>query len=271
MDPAAFRGVPWLTGARLVREANGWHVVFRLETPDVQPESHGGPPVGVDCGVTRTLALSDGTFRDLPVLLSPGEASRLLRLKRKAARQRRARPRDAPASNRLRRTYDQIALVRARTKRRRDDWAHKVTTGTSREFGLVVIEDLRVGAMTRSTRGTVENPWRKVRQKAGLNRGILNAAWGHVGAHLVYKTARVGGVLVRVPAPYTSQRCHVCEVVDRVSRPDQATFLCTSCGWSGNADTNAILNIRAAGLSFMGVEISGLPGTAKRQPPGKAA
>ncbi|WP_419469410.1 zinc ribbon domain-containing protein [Candidatus Frankia alpina] len=69
----------------------------------------------------------------------------------------------------------------------------------------------------------------------------------------------------------TSQRCHVCGFVDGVSRPDQATFLCTSCGWSGNADTNASLNIRAAGLSSMGVEISGLPGTVKRQPPGKAA
>ncbi|KJE24806.1 transposase [Frankia torreyi] len=270
--PGVSRGVPGrLTGARLVREVNGWHVVFRIETPDVRPEPHGGPVVGVDRGVTRTLALSDGSFRDLPVLLSVGEAGRLLRLERKAARQRRARARGAATSNRLTRTYDQIARVRARTKRRRDDWAHKVTTGISREFGLVVIEDLRVGNMTRSARGAVENPGRQVRQKAGLNRSVLNAAWGRIGAHLAYKTAWEGGVLVKVPAPYTSQRCHVCGVVDRASRPDQATFLCTSCGWSGNADINASLNIRAAGLSSMDVEISGLPGTVKRQPSGEAA
>ncbi|WP_438803254.1 zinc ribbon domain-containing protein [Frankia gtarii] len=94
---------------------------------------------------------------------------------------------------------------------------------------------------------------------------------GCVGAHLACKAARAGGVLVRVSALYMLQRCHVCGFVDRVSGPGQAAFLCTSCGWSGKAGASTSLDIRAAGLSSMDVEISGSPGTGKCQPPGKTA
>jgi putative transposase len=260
-----------LTGARLLREANGWHVVFRIETPDAAIQPHAGPAVGIDRGVTRTLALSDGTFRDMPELLSLGERKRLLRLERTAARRRRARPRNQPTSNRLHHTYDQIAKVRARTKRRRNDWIHKVTTEITREFGVVVVEALPIRNMTRSAKGTVEAPGKNVAQKTGLNRSILEAAWGRIGEHLAYKTAREGGVLVKVPSPRTSQRCHACGFVDEASRRSQAVYLCTNCGWSGNADTNASLNVVAAGLSSMDVEILGLPRTVKRQPPAEAA
>lgn len=270
--PGVSRGVPGrLTGARLVREANGWHVAFRMETPDVDPPANNRPPIGIDRGVARTLALSDGTFRDMPPLLSPGEAKRLLRLERKAARQRKARPRNQPTSNRLHRTYDQIAKVRARTKRRRDDWIHKTTTEISREFGLVVVEDLPTRNMTRSARGTVEAPGKNVRAKAGLNRSILGMAWGRIGEHLAYKTAREGGVLMKVPAPGTSQRCHACGVVDPTSRRSQAEFVCTSCGWVGNADTNAGKNILAAGQVVTGRGGSRVTGPVKRQAIRKAA
>ncbi|MBL7487052.1 transposase [Frankia sp. AgW1.1] len=252
--PGVTRTVPGrLTGARLVHETNGWHVVFRIETPDVAPPERSASAVGIDRGVTHTLALSDGTFRDMPKLLSDSEAKRLLRLERKAARQRRSRPKNQPTSNRLNQTYDQIAKLRARAKRRRDDWIHQTTTEITREFGAVAVEDLKVQSLTRSARGTVAEPGRGVRRKAGLNRAILGMAWSQIGEHLDYKTTRTGGVLVKVPAPRTSQRCHACGLVDPASRRSQSLYVCTNCAWSGNADTNAALNIvNAAGLAVSG-------------------
>jgi hypothetical protein len=41
----------------------------------------------------------------------------------------------------------------------------------------VALEDLRIKNMTASARGTLEEPGRMVRQKAGLNRSILNQGW----------------------------------------------------------------------------------------------
>ena len=62
---------------------------------------------------------------------------------------------------------------------------------------------------------------------------------------LAYKTARNGGILAKVPAPLTSQRCHACGFVTPGSRETQALFACknTMCGWTGNADANAARNI----------------------------
>ncbi|WP_156185024.1 RNA-guided endonuclease InsQ/TnpB family protein [Allosalinactinospora lopnorensis] len=101
-----------VTGARLVREANGWHVVFRVRTEVKEPAPHTGPGVGIDRGVAKPLALSEGTFREHGPWLKAGEEEHLRRLERKFARQRRNHKPGHKTSNRLRRTYDQIAGAR---------------------------------------------------------------------------------------------------------------------------------------------------------------
>ncbi|OOC57285.1 transposase [Nocardiopsis sinuspersici] len=234
-----------VTGARLVKEANGWHVVLRLHTEVKEPAPHAGPGVGVDRGIAQPLALSDGTFREHGPWLKPGEEKRLRRLERKAARQRGAHHRGTPTSNRLRRTYDQIAGVRAKAKRRALDWQHKVTHCLAEEFGVVGVEDLNITGMVRSARGSVDIPGKNVKQKSGLNRAIAGQAWGRTVTLLEYKLADRGGHLVRVPAPNTSRRCSRCRVIAEGSRESQDRFVCKApgCGYIANADTNAARNV----------------------------
>jgi putative transposase len=109
----------------------------------------------------------------------------------------------------------------------------------------VVVEALTITHMVKSARGTVEEPGKNVKAKAGLNRSIIQEAWGRTTAMLTYKLAQRGGTLVKVPAPGTSQRCSDCGLTTPGSREDQATFVCKNphCGWSGNADFNAARNI----------------------------
>jgi putative transposase len=263
-----------VSGARLVREADGWRIVFRTGWEQPDPTPHPGSSVGIDRGVTVPLALSDGTSRDHGPWLRPKEAERLLRLERQAARRRR---RGVPASNRLRRTYGQIASMRARAARRRADWQHQVTVRLARTHSLIGIEDLNVLGMVRSARGTAEQPGRGVAQKRGLNRSIQDEAWGQIATQLQYKTAERGGVVVRVPAPNTSKRCHACGVITEGSRESQARFSCKNapCGWFGNADLNAAENIHRAALEAATAPGSGvagrgalqaLAGASRRQP-----
>ncbi|NYH55701.1 hypothetical protein HNR06_005290 [Nocardiopsis arvandica] len=188
-----------ITGARLAREANGWHVVLRVLTQVKEPVPHTGPGVGIDRGVAKPLALSDDTFREHGPWLSKGEQERLRRLERKAARQRRHRKAGEVTSNRLCRTYDQIAGVRAKAKRRALDWQHRVTHGLAEEFGVVEVEDLNITGMVRSARGTVDSPGTHVAQKSGLNRAIAGEAWGRTVTLLEYKLADRGGHLVGRP------------------------------------------------------------------------
>jgi putative transposase len=96
--------------------------------------------------------------------------------------------------------------------------------------------------MTRSAKGTREQPGRNVAAKTGLNRGIRRSGWGMLVERLERKAP---GRVQKVPPAYTSQRCSACGHVDRGSRKSQALFLCTACGHTANADVNAALNIAA--------------------------
>jgi putative transposase len=101
---------------------------------------------------------------------------------------------------------------------------------------------LQIGNMTRSAKGTRENPGRGVRAKAGLNREILRSGWGLLVRRLEEKAP---GRVEKVKPHYTSQRCSACGRVDRGSRESQAMFRCTACGFAANADVNAAINIAA--------------------------
>src|ERR1039457_5091421 len=89
-----------------------------------------------------------------------------------------ARARARRGSSRRGRGRHAIARLRVRETDRRKDWAEKASTGIVRRFDVIRVENLKVKNMTRSARGTRENPGRNVGQKAGLNRGILRSGWG---------------------------------------------------------------------------------------------
>ncbi|MFI1253720.1 RNA-guided endonuclease InsQ/TnpB family protein [Streptomyces netropsis] len=237
-----------ITGARLVKDHTGWHIVFRVRTEVEEPKPHAGPGVGIDVGVTRPLALSDGTFRDHDEWLTPKEKERLRRLERTRERQKSHRKPGDKTSSRLARTNHRIAGYRARAKRRTLDWQHKTTTGIAEQFGIIGVEQLNITNMVKSAKGTTEEPGKNVRQKAGLNRSISGEAWGRSVTLLEYKLADRGGHLVKVPAPNTSTRCHACGFITEGNRESQAVFVCKNetCRWSGNADTNGSFNIEIA-------------------------
>ncbi|MEV0631199.1 RNA-guided endonuclease InsQ/TnpB family protein [Nonomuraea wenchangensis] len=272
--PGVTKGSPpgRITGARLVKDALGWHIVFRTERHVPVPAPHRGPKVGMDRGIAVPLALSTGEHLTHGPWLTGGEQARLLRLERASARRRAHRTKGAPASNREQRSYDQIARLRAKAKRRALDWQHKSTTTLAERFSVIVVEDLRIVNMMASAAGTVDEPGRGVAQKRGLNRAIAGEAWGRTVDLLTYKAADRGGLVAKVPPHGTSRQCHRCHTTVPGSRESQARFVCKNpaCGWIGNADTNAARNqlhryITAAGRAVTGRGDSEVSGSVKRQ------
>ena len=118
----------------------------------------------------------------------------------------------------------------------------KTSTGIARRFDLIRVEDLKITNMTRSAKGTRENPGQNDRQKAGLNREILRSGWGLLVRRLADKAP---DRVEKIKPALTSQRCSACGQVDRASRESQAVFRCTACGVACNADVNAARNIAA--------------------------
>lgn len=229
-----------LRSATFSRDAVGWHVSFAVVLTGSPPRPPRDGAVGLDRGVAASVATSAGELHQMPGL-SVGEQKRLLRFERKKARQVRG-------SNRYRVTCTAIAQLRARAARRRGGACHELTTSLVEANVLIAIEDLRIRSMTRSARGTVEEPGTGVAQKRGLNRSILEQGWGEIARQLEYKTSWRGTTLVRVPAQFTSQTCSVCGHVAAENRESQAVFSCVSCGHVEHADVNAARVILARAL-----------------------
>lgn len=220
-------------------DALGWHVVFSTEVEHDAPENF-GPAVGIDRGVAHTLALSDGRFMDMP-------RERLKLLDRRARKQGRKLARCKRGSNRRLAARKKLARTKAKAARLRLHWNHERTTEIARTHGVVVIEALNTRNMTASAKGTADNPGCNVRQKAGLNRAILENGWHQFEVLLSYKVAALGGEVRKVNPAYTSQRCSCCGTIDKANRENQAVFKCGHCRHSAHADTNAAVNVLKAG------------------------
>ncbi len=121
-----------------------WHVAFAV-IPGPVPAPVSGQVVGIDRGVTVSVALSTGELLHVPALTAR-ERTQLRRLQRRLARAKRG-------SNRRGRVRHAIARLRVRETDRRKDWAEKVSTDIARRFDVIRVENLQITNMTRSAKG----------------------------------------------------------------------------------------------------------------------
>ncbi len=229
----------------VIRDGNRWFASIVCETT-VVPEPATGD-VGVDLGVAIGQALSDGRVFTGPVM-TRADRRRHARLKREISRKQKG-------SNNRRQAIRRLRGFEYRWRRRRLDHLHKLTTLLAKSHGRIVIEALKVGNMTASSRGTIDAPGRNVKAKAGLNRVLLEMSPATFRRLLEYKALWSGAEVIAVDPRYTSQTCAVCGHVDAANRRSQAVFHCTRCGRLENADINAAQVILARGLDLAG----GLP------------
>lgn len=215
-------------------DALGWHVNFACRSEHEAPINV-LPSVGIDRGVVSTLMLSNGEAMSVP--------SSLKAIDLRHRRAMRCLSRKSRGSKRHGRQLKRCAALSARRARIRRHWHHVVSLDIAQRFGTVVIEALKVRNMTASASGTVDAPGRKVPQKSGLNRSILNQGWYSFETILAYKLEERGGALIKVNPAYTSQTCSGCGTVDSRSRESQASFACIACGFRTHADHNAAINI----------------------------
>ena len=135
----------------------------------------------------------------------------------------------------------------------------------------MVLEELKVKNMSKSAKGTVEEPGRNVRAKSGLNRAILDQGWSEFRRQMEYKQLWQGGEVILVHPRNTSRACPECGHVSAENRKTQADFCCTQCGYSKNADLNAARNILAAGHAVLACGETALVDSVKQELTKRAA
>jgi putative transposase len=238
-----------IRSATLCREGRHWFVSLLVDDGLATPPEHAlpGAAVGVDRGVAVAVATSAGDLLD-QVFTTPGEQRRALRLQRKLSRA-------AKGSANRNKTRDALGTIRARERRRRQDFCVKTARALAHNNALVALEKLPVRNMTRRAQPVADpaKPGQYLPKggsaKSGLNRAILAKGWFRFELALNSASRYTGTQVVKVPAAFTSLRCSACGHVDPKSRESQAVFRCTSCpSPAEHADVNAAKNILAAGL-----------------------
>lgn len=225
------------------RRAGQWFAAVQCEREVAEPDPSALPAVGIDMGIAAFATLSDGSS-----IAPANHGKKALRALRRAQR---SLSRKKRGSRNRRKAIRRVARLQRRVANARKDFLHKTSSTIAKSHGAVVVEALPVRNMSASAKGTAEAPGRNVRQKAGLNRAILDQGWRGFRIMLGYKLADRGGRLIEVPAAYTSQTCAACGVIDARSRRDQSHFACVACGHEAHADINAAINILRRGDSAL--------------------
>jgi putative transposase len=233
----------------LSRDPGGRKWVISIQS-EIEPEHRcqsKTAAVGIDVGVNIAIAQSDGGRIGIPKSIP--------HLRKAEKRAQRALARARRGSGRRQKTKSRLARLKAKEAAIRKHWQHVQSARLTRCYSLIKIEGLNVINMTRSAKGTVDNPGTNVRAKSGLNREILSVGWAELADKLVYKAERDRSRLIKVDPRGTSQHCSWCgSIVEQLS--DRRIY-CSNCGHAADRDHNAARNILFAPLP--GSENVGLP------------
>ena len=212
----------------------------RREVETGQPQ---GGIVGLDMGIARFATLSDGSHYD-PLNSFRKHQQRLKRYQRRMARK-------VKFSANWKKAKAKVTQVHIDIGNARKDYLHKASTIISQNHAIVCIEDLQIRNMSKSSKGNVEQHGKKVAQKSGLNRSILDQGWGEFRRQLDYKLAWRGGHLIAVPPHNTSRTCPACGHISDENRQTQARFECVECGYENNADYVGAINVLERGQRLL--------------------
>jgi putative transposase len=219
-----------------------WFVSIQTRR-EVETEQPQGGIVGLDMGIACFTTLSDGSHYD-PLNSFKKHQQRLKRYQRRMARK-------VKFSANWKKAKAKVTQVHIDIGNARKDYLHKASTIISQNHAIVCIEDLQIRNMSKSSKGNVEQHGKKVAQKSGLNRSILDQGWGEFRRQLDYKLAWRGGHLIAVPPHNTSRTCPACGHISDENRQTQARFECVECGYENNADYVGAINVLERGQRLL--------------------
>ena len=188
--------------------------------------------VGIDVGV-RNIRLHDGTKFELPDMSRLEEKKKYHQRKIKGLKVK---------SNQWIKHIEAVKRIDAKIANIRKMWHYEIVNYLAEKYQYVVVEDLNIQGMTRSAKGTDEDPGKNVKAKSGLNREILKTGWGQLFRILNERTT-----VVKVNPSYTSQECSKCGYVSKKNR-NGSVFICQECKFESHADTDAAIVIRERGI-----------------------
>ena len=220
---------------RIIRKADRWYACISIQcdvsVPDPMPHGH---PVGVDTGLKKFLATSDGTLVKPPKFFK-GLQSKLKLLQRRLSRKQKR-------SNNCEKQRLKVANAHHTIDNTRKDFHFKQAHALCDSAGMVFMEDLDYRTLA----------------KGMLGKHMLDAGFGAFRNIVKYVCWKRGKFFSLVDARGTSQECPECGAEVRKDLSVRVHF-CSACSYTTDRDVASGQVIRNRGIAL--ISTGGQPGT----------
>ena len=206
------------------RELNKWYVCFSGEVErETLPKTYKN--IGIDVGIEKFAALSDGTLIANPKFLRKSETN--------LKHEQRILSRKKKKSNSRKKQKLKLAKIHYHIKNQRKDFLHKESFKLVNNYDTIVFEKLKVKNMVKNHH---------------LAKSISDASWSKFAEYTTYKAESAGKSVVFVNPRNTSQTCSGCGIIVKKALSVRV-HKCPDCGLVLDRDINAAINILRAGTA----------------------
>jgi putative transposase len=270
---AKYWGKP--TTCTIVYRNGKWYASITVEVLDQQvlrPDILPTGAVGIDIGCKSALSITDGENHQhscAPKFLRNTEYLIRKASKEKRRKQSPNRKKKVKASRRWKKAQSKVSNLIRKVANQRQNWVHQVASEIVSGNSFVATEKLEVLKMTcKAKKG------KRKKQKAGLNKSILDVAFGMLKDAIKYKVQQIGGVFVEVPTRQVkpSQCCPKCGNIEK-KELNQRVHHCLLCGYLQDRDIAAaqVMLLWAKGIlpesgtGFVNVDVASSTSRTRKQ------
>ena len=226
-----------------------YYISMLVDISETLPEEKAPTSVvGIDVGINKLVALSDGSF------IENKEITTNLSTARRLAMRQRAASRKKKGSKNKAKTYTRLANQQHKLSLKRDGYNWQAAIKVVKTADSVAREDLNIRNMVKRAKPKHDGKGSYKRNgaaaKSGLNKRILDCAWRDLFQKIAWLAAKAGKPVFAVNPRQTSQECPKCGHSEKGNRNGEK-FVCRACGYAEHADTGASRKIaHRGGLSF---------------------
>jgi len=235
---AKYWGQP--TTCTIVHRNGKWYASITVDVLEqvLKPEVLPVGAIGIDLGCKSALSITDGTTHQqitAPKFLRNAEHQIKKASKEKRRKQAPNKTKKIKASRRWKRATAKVSKLVRKVGNQRQDWVHQVAAEIVSGNSFVATEKLEVKNMTSKAK-----KGKRKKQKAGLNKSILDVGFGMLKSTIKYKVEQIGGVFVEVPTKKVkpSQTCPKCGYQHKKTL-DIRVHECGVCGYVQDRDVAA--------------------------------
>jgi len=218
----------------------GKYFVSILTEQEYQPIQKSNQSVGIDLGIKDFLVLSNGTKIKNHRFLKHYENTLALNQKNLS--------RKTKGSNRYEKQRLKVARIYEKITNSRMDLIHKTTNNLIHEFDIIYLEDLNIKGMSKRCKSKQDENGKYLPNgqsaKSGLNKSILDVAWGTFIDVLEYKALWNDKQVIHIDRFYPSSKaCSKCGWVNNNLTLKDRNWTCPECNSVHDRDVNAAINI----------------------------